>query len=64
MNSPNLRWSTGWAGLLGWLAGWLAGWTGRAGWLTCSHDVMTIALFLHLLSAFQIFLILATLLLL
>ena len=48
-------WSTGWAGVIGW-AGWLAGWTGRAGWLTCTHAVMTIALFLDLLSRFPDFL--------
>ena len=34
------------AGCLGW-ADWLAGWSGWAGWLTCTHDVMTIALSLQ-----------------
>ena len=40
---PLARWLAAWAGLIGWLAGW-SGW---AGWLTCTHDVMTIALSLQ-----------------
>ena len=48
-------------GLADWLAGWLAGW---AGWLTCTHDVMTIALLLLNFPPPQVFLILVTSLLL